>query len=195
MRVPAHGGMPCYKVNTRRARIIRWSLKKNRAAVVRDGLPDLYPRLWRFALSLSGSRSAADDLAQKACARALERADQFDPDTHLDRWMFTITRRIWLNDMRAEAVRKGNGYVAVEDAGLVSEVLTSEANIFAGEVFNAIGALPESQRETVMLAYVEGYSYKEAADILEIPIGTVMSRLAAARKILARQFPDEGGQR
>ena len=65
-------------------------------------------------------------------------------------------------------------------------------NIFAGEVFKAIGALPEAQRETLTLVYLEGYSYKEAAAELGIPIGTVMSRLAVARKTLAQAFPDEG---
>jgi RNA polymerase sigma-70 factor (ECF subfamily) len=65
-------------------------------------------------------------------------------------------------------------------------------NIFAGEVFKAIGSLPEAQRETVTLVYLEGYTYKEAASELDIPIGTVMSRLAGARKTIAKAFPDEG---
>ena len=102
----------------------------------------------------------------------------------------TIARRIWLNEMRAQAVRRGNGLVAVEDAALVSPEFSQEANIFLGEVFNAIGALPESQRETVMLVYVEGYAYRQAAHMLDVPIGTVMSRLAAARKTIAGKFPD-----
>ncbi|MEP5731524.1 MAG: RNA polymerase sigma factor [Sulfitobacter sp.] len=157
---------------------------------MRAGLQDIYPRLWRFSLSLTGNRAHADDLAQRACTRALEKADQFDPDTHLDRWILTIARRIWLNELRANAVRQGNGLIAVEDANLVMPGGSSEMNIFASEVFNAIGALPESQRETVMLVYVEGYAYKDAADMLSIPIGTVMSRLAAARKTISAKFPD-----
>lgn len=161
---------------------------------MRAGLAALYPRLWRFALVLSGSRTTADDLTQKACARALENAARFVPGTHLDRWLFTLTRRVWLNEVRADAVRRGNGLIAVEDAGLVSENMSAEANIFAHDVFNAIRALPEAQRETVMLVYVEGYAYKDAAKMLEIPIGTVMSRLASARKAIAKVFPDEGGQ-
>lgn len=120
----------------------------------------------------------------------MERADQFDAGTHLDRWVLTIARRIWLNEMRAQAVRRGNGLVPVEDADLISPEFSSEANIYLGEVFNAIGGLPESQRETVMLVYVEGYAYKEAAHMLDVPIGTVMSRLAAARKTIAGSFPE-----
>lgn len=149
----------------------------------------MYPRLWRFSLSLSGTRAGADDLAQKTCARALERADGFEPGTHLDRWVLTMARRIWLNELRAETVRRGGGLVPVEEIELAAENLPAEMNIFAGEVFNSIAALPDAQRETVMLVYVEGYAYKEAADMLEVPIGTVMSRLAAARKTIAARFP------
>lgn len=104
--------------------------------------------------------------------------------------MLTMARRIWLNEMRAQTVRRGNGLVPVEDADLVSPEFSADANIYLGEVFNAIGALPESQRETVMLVYVEGYAYKEAAHMLDVPIGTVMSRLAAARKTIAGAFPE-----
>ncbi len=177
-------------MNTSRNDLIRDPLKNSRTDVVRAGLEAVYPRLWRFALSLSGTRANADDLAQKTCARALEKADQFDPDTHLDRWMLTMARRIWLNEIRANVVRRGNGLVPVEEIDLVAENLSSEANIYATEVFNAIGTLPESQRETVMLVYVEGYAYRQAAEMLEVPIGTVMSRLAAARKTMAVKFPD-----
>lgn len=155
-------------------------------------MPALYPRLWRYALVLSGTRANADDLAQRACVRAMENADKFQAGTHLDRWVFTIAKRIWLNELRSQKVRQGAGLVPVEDIDLAAENLPAEANIFAGEVFTAIGGLPEAQRETVTLVYLEGYSYKEAAGMLDIPIGTVMSRLAAARKAIAQAFPDEG---
>lgn len=157
---------------------------------MRTGLGDVYPRLWRFALSLTGSRAGADDLAQKTCTRALERGEQFDPETYLDRWMLTMARRIWLNELRADAVRRGNGLIQVEEMDIAGENLSAEANIYAGEVFNAIRHLPEAQRETVMLVYVEGFAYREAAEMLDVPIGTVMSRLAAARKTIAAKFPD-----
>ncbi len=101
-----------------------------------------------------------------------------------------MARRIWLNEMRAGVVRRGNGLVAVEEIDIVAQNLPAEANFFATEVLSAIGTLPESQRETVMLVYVEGYAYKEAAEMLDIPIGTVMSRLAAARKAIAQKFPE-----
>ncbi len=128
--------------------------------------------------------------------RALEKAEQFQPGTHLDRWVFRIAQRIWLNDLRAKAVRQGSGVVSVHDTDLPDDVgaprLTAEANIFVGEVLSQVAALPEAQRETVMLVYVEGFSYKDAAEILDIPIGTIMSRLAAARKKLADTLGYDG---
>lgn len=138
---------------------------------------------------LCGNRDVAHDLAQSACLRALERADQFERGTHLDRWVFRIAQRIWLNDLRAQTVRRGGGLVAVEDVDLASNDPSAETNIFVSEVLSQVRALPEAQRSTVMLVYVEGFSYREAADVLDIPIGTVMSRLAAARKTLKANLP------
>jgi RNA polymerase sigma-70 factor, ECF subfamily len=160
--------------------------KNNAYAEVRAGLTPLYPRLWRFCLVISGSRQAAADLAQATCLRALEKALLFQPGTHLDRWLFTMARRIWLNEMRATAVRRGGGLMALEDIEIEERRPGPEANIFAREVFRAVGALPEALRATVLLVYVEGYAYREAAEILDIPVGTVMSRLAAARAKLVQ---------
>lgn len=177
-----------YGKNTAGAGIIRAFGQKTAAETVQAGLPELYPRLWRFCLSLTGSRDLAADLAQDTCQRALDKATLFDPETHLDRWLFTMARRIWLNDLRAQAVRRGNGLVAVSDVEMPDESTDSDANIFLNEVFKSISALPEHQRVTVLLVYVEGYAYKEAAEMLEIPIGTVMSRLAAARAKLSTEL-------
>jgi RNA polymerase sigma-70 factor (ECF subfamily) len=161
---------------------------------VRDGLDRLLPRLWRFCLVLSGDRSTADDLVQAACLRALERERQFEIGTRLDHWVFRIAHSIWLNQLRAEKVRRGRGVVPAEDAGLVD--FNAESNLYLAEVLSEIMALPEPQRVAVLLVYVEGYSYKEAAEHLDIPIGTVMSRLAGARNRLSalrdRLSRDEG---
>lgn len=145
-------------------------------------MPEVFPRLWRYSVSLTGRRDWGDDLAQTTCVRALDRGDQFQPGTHLDRWLFTMAKRIWLNELRARKVRTGGGLVPVEEIDLPDTGADQETNILARDVLNRVNALPEAQRQTVFLVYVEGYSYKEAAAIMEIPIGTVMSRLAAARK-------------
>lgn len=173
----------CQVVNTSLEQTIRnFFSTRSGQDDVRNGLTKLYPRVWRFALALSADRSVADDLAQATAIRALENADKFKPGTHLDRWLFTIARRIWLNEKRAEAVRRAGGLVPVEEIDVPADSPETETNILAREVLNQIMALPEAQRATVLLVYVEGYAYREAADLLDIPVGTVMSRLAAARK-------------
>ncbi len=154
-------------------------------AQIRAGLPDLYPRLWRYALGLTGRRDWAEELAQQSCLRALEKSDNFQVGTHLDRWMFRMLHNLWMNELRSRKVRTGQGLVPVEDTPIVDEKVDAEANIFTGQVLNSVNALPEAQRICVLLAYVEGYSYQETADIIRVPVGTVMSRLSAARKKLA----------
>jgi len=155
---------------------------------IRAGLSQNLARLWRYGLALSAARDAADDLVQATAVRALERAEQFQSGTRLDRWLFAILRSIWLNEIRARRIRQGQGFVDPEQV-LFSDGQEIEANIFAGQVLNAVHRLPEAQRETVLLVYVEGLSYAEAAAFLGTPIGTIMSRLAAARLALAELRP------
>ena len=152
---------------------------------VRAGLEPCLARLWRYALVLSRASDAAEDLVQATCLRAIERADQFAPGTRLDRWLFAILRSIWLNEIRARKIREGGGFVDAEDVLSSDGEHEIETNILASQVLKAIGRLPEAQRETVLLVYAEGYSYAEAASALNVPIGTVMSRLATARAAVA----------
>ena len=127
-------------------------------------------------------------LFRRRGARALERAGQFRPGTRLDHWTFTILSSIWKNQLRANAIRRGNGHLDASIALTVDISSDLEANIMMRQVLSAVGRLPEAQRSVVMLVYVEGWTYKEAAAALDIPIGTVMSRLAAARKTLGGQL-------
>lgn len=161
---------------------------EGRERTVRRGIDEIYPRLWRYCLTLAGRPDRADDLAQAASLRALEKAELLEPGTRFDAWMFRLTQRVWLNEMRADAVRAGGGLVAVEEAGLVDRRPGPEADAGASEVMRGVMALPEAQRLTVLLVYVEGHSYREAAGVLDIPVGTVMSRLAAARAKLNASF-------
>jgi RNA polymerase sigma factor (sigma-70 family) len=153
---------------------------------VRAGLEPSLARLWRYALVLTRARDVADDLVQATCLRAIERADQFAPGTRVDRWLFAILRSIWLNEIRSQRIREGGGFVDAENALMTDGAREIEMNITASAVLRAIDRLPEAQRETVLLVYAEGYSYAEAATALGIPIGTVMSRLAAGRAALAK---------
>ena len=152
---------------------------------VQAGLEPCLARLWRYAVVLTRANDAAEDLVQATCLRAIERADQFTPGTRLDRWLFAILRSIWLNELRSRRIREGGGFVDAEEALSFDGAHEVETNILTREVLTAIGRLPEAQRETVLLVYAEGFSYSEAAAALGIPIGTVMSRLAAARAALA----------
>jgi RNA polymerase sigma-70 factor (ECF subfamily) len=152
---------------------------------IRTGLSQHLTRLWRYGLVLSRQRDVADDLVQATCVRALERAAQFAVGTRLDRWLFAILHSIWLNEVRSRRVRMGQGFVDADETLVFDGAQETETHILAGQVLQRVQALPEAQRTAVFLAYVEGLSYREVAEILDVPIGTVMSRLAAARAKLA----------
>ncbi len=160
--------------------------KKNAQQEISKGIPSLYPRLWRYCLALTSNPERANDLAQSTCLKALEKAEQFEQGTHLDRWMFRIAQRLWINELRSDAVRRGGGLVTIDEIELPdTKNSDQETNLFARQVLMKVMELPEAQRMTVMLVYVEGFSYQEASEILDIPIGTVMSRLATSRQKLA----------
>jgi RNA polymerase sigma-70 factor (ECF subfamily) len=149
-------------------------------------LPGLLPRLWRFGLVLSHDRDMAEELVQMTCVRAIERARQFTPGTRLDCWLFAILRSVWLNELRSRRTRTGEGLDDPEEVLVVDGAREIEMNILAAQVFAEVMELPQAQRETVLLVYVEGFTYREAAELLGIPAGTVMSRLAAVRLKLGR---------
>ncbi|CAN7186622.1 RNA polymerase sigma factor [Rhizobium leguminosarum] len=163
-------------------------------ADIRSGLTENLARLWRYGLVLSHQRDVADDLVQATCLRALERADQFIPGTRLDRWLFSILHSIWLNEIRSRRVRQGQGFVDAGETLTFDGANDTETHVMAHQVLKQVNALPEAQRTVVFLAYVEGLSYREVAGILDIPIGTVMSRLAAARAKLSGAGPEGGRQ-
>lgn len=147
--------------------------------------------VWRFGLSLSGSAETADDLAQATMLRAIERAHQFSGD-RLQGWLMTICRSIWLNELRRAQIRRTGALDSAEALAIEDINPGAEANIFAAEVFTQVMALPEAQRSTVELVYVQGFKYSEAARILDVPIGTVMSRLSAARAALVSLNSEDG---
>jgi RNA polymerase sigma-70 factor, ECF subfamily len=128
----------------------------------------------------------AEDLLQATCLRAIERADQFLPGTRLDRWLFSILRSIWLNQVRSDRLREGEGRVDADATLSFDGAKAIETNILASQVLKKLSVLPTAQRETALLVYAEGYSYAEAAAMLGVPVGTVMSRLATVRAALAK---------
>ena len=146
------------------------------------------PKLRRFARGLAGSAAEADDLVQAACERALARAHQFQEGTRFDSWMFRIVQTIWIDQLRARDVRKEDGDIAEERLGSDAPVRGIEARLALNEVRRAVEHLPPDQRATLMLVTVEGLSYKEAAEVAGVPVGTIMSRLARARVALQQQL-------
>jgi RNA polymerase sigma-70 factor (ECF subfamily) len=157
---------------------------------VRAGLAAHLARLWRYGLVLSSRGDMAEDLVQATCLRALERSDQFQAGSRLDRWLFSILRSIWLNEVRARRIRQGEGVVDAETSLTFDGKKEIETNILTHQVLKEVQLLPQVQRETLFLVYVEGLTYREAAQILDVPIGTVMSRLAAVRQELGRLNTD-----
>lgn len=146
----------------------------------------LVPRLRRFAYAISGSRDEGEDLVQSACLRALDRLDQFQPGTRLDSWMFRIVQTTWIDRARQRGrraeVNDPDRLAGTSDDGL--GVRSTESRMVLARVREAMAGLPEDQRVVLALVAIEGLSYKAAAETLDVPIGTVMSRLARARSKL-----------
>ncbi|MEM1274414.1 MAG: RNA polymerase sigma factor [Pseudomonadota bacterium] len=163
------------------------------SAELKQDLIAMLPRLRRFARSLTRSVPEADDLVQEACLRAIARADQWDRSQPLDRWMFRITRNLWISELRKQQVRMGEGQVAAEETHELRTLETGEAQVVASQLRGLIAALPGDLAPVLLAVSVEGFSYAEAADLFEIPIGTVMSRVHRARKILAANIAATGG--
>ncbi len=158
-----------------------------------DQLVAVLPRLRRFARGLTGSSVEADDLVQAACERALARRHQFQEGTRFDSWMFRIVQTIWIDQIRSREVRKADGDVGEDRLGSDEPVRRVEARLTLAEVRRAVDRLSPDQRAALLLVTVEGLSYKEAAEVVDVPVGTIMSRLARARIALQLQLEAGGG--
>ena len=145
----------------------------------------ILPRLRRFAASLSHDRADGDDLCQAALEKGLRARDQWQPGTRLDSWMYRIMRNLWIDEGRARqrAARTFAPEEAGADVGYAGDKAVEQAMTLS-DVDRAMQALPPEQREAIALVLVEGLSYKEAAAILNIPMGTLTSRLVRGRGAL-----------
>lgn len=151
----------------------------------RDEIVALLPRLRRFARALTGQTADADDIVQIAVERALVRIDQFQEGTRLEAWLFGIVRNAWIDEARART-RRAKVFAAPELGESVGDdgAAAMQAKLEADEVWAAMRRLPDEQREAVALVCVEGLAYREAAETLGVPIGTLTSRLARGREAL-----------
>jgi RNA polymerase sigma-70 factor (ECF subfamily) len=158
---------------------------------VHEQIVALLPRLRRFARNLARNPHDADDVVQIALERALLKLHQWRRDARLDSWLFKIVRNAWIDELRSRG-RHDRMFLAAEAGDNVGDAtLDREADLMSVQF--AMAKLPEDQRTAVSLVLVEGLSYKEAADVLDIPIGTLTSRLARGREALqAMLVPAQG---
>jgi RNA polymerase sigma-70 factor, ECF subfamily len=149
---------------------------------IQEQIVALLPRLRRFARSLVRNPHDADDVVQIAVERALLRRDQWRSDARLDSWLFKILRNAWIDEVRSRG-RRTKIFMPEEDGEHVGEA-SMEREIDRWTAETALARLPEDQRLAVSLVLIEGLSYKDAAEVLEVPIGTLTSRLARGREAL-----------
>lgn len=149
----------------------------------------LLPRLRRFARALARDAADADDLLQVALERALKARHQWAPGTRLDSWMMRIVHNCWIDEMRSRT-RRGRTFVPAEEGETVGVDMQNEIDARAEmhAVDRAMANLSPEQREVIALVLVEGLAYREAAELLDIPMGTLTSRLTRGRQALAQML-------
>jgi len=152
-------------------------------------LEPVWPRLRRFAHALARNPADADDLAQMTAEKAFRSYNQFHSGTRFDSWIFRICRTVWIDTLRSRSRRAAHEAPSEAGEGIGEDPLpATEAAIDLAKAMAAMQRLPAEQREVVALILVDGFGYREAAEILEQPIGTVSSRLARGRQALLKML-------
>jgi len=183
-------------MEARRSKVLLFSRqRKARDAFEADVLPQV-DRLYGFAVYLSGDRREAEDLVQDTLVKAYRSFDRFEPGTNLRAWLYTILANTFKNRLRRrdqhwasldDLSPAGEAETAWSEGSVDPEAVTDDADL-QQRVREAIDKLPPDFRAVVLLADLEGYAYREIADILGVPIGTVMSRLHRGRQALKRHL-------
>jgi RNA polymerase sigma-70 factor (ECF subfamily) len=150
---------------------------------------ELLPRLRRLARVLARDPVDADDLVQSTVERALIHQDQWRPGTRLDSWMFRIMKNAWIDESRSRT-RRGKVFAPEEQGETIGMdgAAAMEARLAASDVEKVMARLPDEQRLAVALVLVDGLSYKQAAEVLEVPQGTLTSRLVRGRMALLAEL-------
>ena len=148
-------------------------------------LTGLLPRLRRFAHALSRNGADADDLTQATLERALRSREQWEPGSRLDSWAYRIMRNLWIDTVRSRG-RREQHEAPGEEALTVGEDPRAaiDASLELKRAMAAMERLPDEQREVVALILIEGFGYREVSEMLDLPIGTVSSRLVRGRTAL-----------
>jgi RNA polymerase sigma factor (sigma-70 family) len=158
-------------------------------ATLHTEIAQLLPRLRRFARSITFHREDADDLVQVAVERALVRSDQWQAGTRLDSWMFRIIKNAWIDEVRSR-IRRDRVLAPEQEAEHIGDT-SAAAHLEQLAIRKAVSMLSEDHRLVIGVVLVDGMSYKEAAEVLDIPIGTLTSRLARAREALHGLLSDQ----
>jgi RNA polymerase sigma-70 factor (ECF subfamily) len=155
-------------------------------------VPDIYrnieaeiPRLRRYARALARDVAAADDLVQDCLARALSKLHLWQEGTDLRAWLFTILHNQYVNQVR-RAVREGAAVGLSETEPMLTRAPHQGRRLELRDLERAIAKLPEEQRSVILLVGLEGMRYEEVAEVLDVPVGTVRSRLSRGREALRR---------
>ncbi|MEM8771298.1 MAG: sigma-70 family RNA polymerase sigma factor [Pseudomonadota bacterium] len=155
-------------------------------------LNNVLPALKRFALSLTKNEDRAHDLVQDSVERALKKSEYFEAGSNLRSWMFTLCKRIFLNDIRKQ---KSRGVaVDIDDApqSRLSSDASQQMTVECSEMLGCFEKLPIRDKVILSLIVVEGMKYEEAAEALDVPVGTIRSRLSRARTRL-KEMTERGG--
>ena len=155
---------------------------------MRDALLAAVPSLRAFAISLTNNVDRADDLVQDTLLRAIAHIGRFERGTNLNAWLFTILHNLAVNQFRRSASR--GKHITIEEANEddFGQDAVQEQKLMYQDVLDKLARLPEDQRAVLLLVAVEDLSYAEAANVLDIPVGTVMSRLSRARERLQQEI-------
>lgn len=151
------------------------------------------PKLRRYARALLSDPVRADDLVQEALERALSRSHLWQPGTDIRAWMFTILHNVHVNNQRQRRYRDDYQELT-DDRPEMATPATQERSLEIRDLARGLELLPNAQRQVVLLVGLEGMNYKQVAAVLDIPIGTVMSRLHRGREALRRLMNDGGGE-
>jgi RNA polymerase sigma-70 factor (ECF subfamily) len=150
---------------------------------LRDELLAALPSLRAFAISFTNNRDRADDLVQETILRAWANIDKFEPGTNLNAWLFTILRNLFHSDYRKRKreIEDANGFFAAR----LKTHPDQQSHLDFEDFCSALAKLPLEQREVLLLVGAQGMSYEEAAEVCDVPIGTIRSRVNRARSKLA----------
>ncbi len=144
-------------------------------------LNDVLPALQRFALSLTRNQDAASDLVQDSVERALKKSEHYEPGTNFRSWMFTLCKRLFLNQIRKQKTRGVSIEISDAPQQKLSVAASQDMTVECREMLGCFENLPKRDKRVLSMIVIDGMKYEEAAAKLDIPVGTVRSRLSRAR--------------